>query len=102
MADEGHGAGKLSAERKAAMIESVEKIISARCRQFVRPVLGGRCDHSAAEDAAQACRLALWTLADRFDPVGPAKWSTFAYPAIGQPWRGSARRLTGSRCAASA
>ena len=83
MASDRPAAGTLSAERKAAMIESVEGIIAARCRQFVRHAPGDRSDHSAAEDAAQACRLALWTLADRFDPAGVAKWSTFAYPAIG-------------------
>ena len=83
MADDRHGAGTLSTGQKVAMIESVEKIIAARCKQFVRPAPGGRSDHSAAEDAAQACRLALWALADRFDPAGVAKWSTFAYPAIG-------------------
>ncbi len=64
------------------MIESVERMIRAKCLQFLRRERGHMMDDSTFDDAAQECRMELWKLAGSFRPDGPAKWATFAHNAI--------------------
>lgn len=65
------------------MLKAVEGMVVAKCKQFLRSGRGNCLDTSAFDDAAQDCRMYLWKVAGTFRPDGPAKWSTFAYTAVG-------------------
>ena len=71
------------AKQKAKMIEAVEGIIITQCAAFSRWSEDGQRDTSVSDDAAQACRLRLWTAAGKFRLGGRAKWSTFAHTVVG-------------------
>jgi RNA polymerase sigma factor (sigma-70 family) len=66
------------------MVAGMDNMIYKVYRAFRIPV-------SDREDFAQDARLALWEATLRFDPAGPAKWSTFATYAI----RNVARKFMG-------
>lgn len=65
----------LSDQQRLKLIQSVEKMAY---RQVTRSVIPKR----EWDDAVADCTLHLWQVSAKFDPTGPAKFSTLAHHVI--------------------